>query len=173
MPGPGLRLRRLGRADRAAVERHLLDLDTTDRASRFRTPLGDAAVRAYARALDLGRTMLVGAQGPDGALLGLAEAHPGGTAAVEVAVSVDAAHRRQGLARALLARALELAAGRGAVVAELAFTPGHAAIARLARSLGGEADCCRGEARIALPHPLDAVAPRRRATAASRAARVG
>lgn len=144
-----LRLRRLGNADLAAVERHLLGLDATDRASRFRTPLGDGAISAYARGLDPRRTILVGACDA-GTLVGLAEAHADGPGVVEIAVSVDAARRCRGLARALVARAIRLAATAGAVVAELHFTPGHAAIAGLARALGGAADCCRGHATIAL-----------------------
>jgi GNAT superfamily N-acetyltransferase len=160
------RLRRLGRGDLPAVTRHLLALDATDRASRFRTALGDAAVEAYARALDPGRVILVGAFAPDGALAGLAEAHLDAADAVEIAVSVGALSRGRGLAKALVARAVELAGARGAVTAELFFVPGHAAVARLARSLGGSADCCRGEARISLPRSraLATIRPERSGT---------
>ncbi len=80
------------------------------------------------------------AAGPDGAgrLVGLAEAHPVVDAprAVEAAVSVHPYHRREGLGRRLLARALWLAFDEGAEAAVFLFAPENRAVARLAASLG-------------------------------------
>jgi RimJ/RimL family protein N-acetyltransferase len=54
---------------------------------------------------------------------------------VEVAVSVHPYHRREGLGRRLVARAMALAFAEGAEAAVLLLAPENRAIARLAGSL--------------------------------------
>jgi pimeloyl-ACP methyl ester carboxylesterase/ribosomal protein S18 acetylase RimI-like enzyme len=151
-----LRLRRLGRHDLPEVERHLLALGPLDRHARFGSALGDAAVAAYARRIDPGRAVLVGAvDGPSGRLVGLAEAQPAAAPhRVEMAVSVHAPHRRRGLGRRLLGAAMAAAfEERGAEAAEFLFAPGNRPIVGLVRALGARigATMDRAEVRRAEP----------------------
>jgi GNAT superfamily N-acetyltransferase len=136
--GPAL-LRRLGPPDLAAVERHLLALGPEDRRTRFLSRFGDAVISAYVRRIDPVAGILFGAlDGPEGELLGLAEAYPtGAPGRVEVAVSVLPAHRRRGLGRRLVGRAVAAGFAAGAAVAEFHFAPENLALARLVASLGG------------------------------------
>ncbi len=133
-------VRRLGQRDMPEVERHLLSLGPADRRKRFLWPADDAAVARYAAALDPDRAVLVGAAaGPGGRLAGVAEAHPVVDAprTVEVAVSVHPYHRREGLGRRLVARALSLAFADGAAEAAVfLFAPENRAVAGLAAALG-------------------------------------
>jgi RimJ/RimL family protein N-acetyltransferase len=134
-------IRRLGRRDLPEVERHLLSLGPADRRKRFLSPADDGAVAGYVSRLDPGRAVLVGAAGPDGRLVGVAEAHPvpGAPRTVEVAVSVHPYHRREGLGRRLAAEAVALAFAEGAGAAAFLFAPENRAAAGLARSLGARA----------------------------------
>jgi RimJ/RimL family protein N-acetyltransferase len=129
---------RLGRGDLPEVERHLLALGPADRRKRFLSPADDGAIARYVERLDPDRAVLVGAAGPDGRLVGIAEAHPivDAPRTVEAAVSVHPYHRREGLGRRLLARALSLAFAEGAEAAVFLFAPENRAIAGLASALG-------------------------------------
>ena len=132
-------LRRLGRRDLAAVERHLLSLGPADRRKRFLRPADDGAISGYVSRLDPGRVVLVGAvDRDDGRMAGIAEAHPVVDAprTVEVAVSVHPYHRREGLGRRLVARAVSTAFAEGAEAAVFHFAPANLALAGLVRALG-------------------------------------
>jgi ribosomal protein S18 acetylase RimI-like enzyme len=138
-PAAAHAIRRLGRHDLPAVERHLLSLGPADRRKRFLSPFDDGAIARYVGRMDAGRAVLVGAAGgPDGQLAGIAEAHPVADASrtVEVAVSVHPYHRREGLGRRLAAEAVARAFAEGANAAVFLFAPENRAIARLAASLG-------------------------------------
>src|SRR4051812_17711018 len=93
------RLRRLGPADRDALERHLIGLDRADRYARFQASVTDAAIASYVRGLDLRRVIIVGAFDERGELIGLAEAHLSTARpfTAEVAVSVASDWRHCGL----------------------------------------------------------------------------
>jgi GNAT superfamily N-acetyltransferase len=144
--GPAL-LRRLGPPDLPAVERHLLALGPEDRRTRFLSRFGDAAVSAYVRRIDPAVGILFGAlDGPEGELLGLAEAYPtGAPGRVEVAVSVLPPHRRHGLGRRLVGLAVAAGFAAGAEVAEFHFAPENLALARLVAALGGRVGQTRAE----------------------------
>jgi GNAT superfamily N-acetyltransferase len=131
-------IRRLGRGDLPEVERHLLALGPADRRKRFLAPAGDGFVARHAAGLDPDRAVLAGAAAPDGRLVGIAEAHPVVDAprTVEVAVSVHPYHRREGLGRRLVARALSIAFAGGAEAAVFLFAPENRAVAGLAHALG-------------------------------------
>jgi GNAT superfamily N-acetyltransferase len=131
-------IRRLGRGDMPEVERHLLALGPADRRKRFLSPADDGAIARYVAGIDPGRAVVVGAMDPDGGLAGIAEAHPVVDAprTVEVAVSVHPYHRRGGLGRRLVARAVALASAEGAEAAVFLFAPENRAVAGLARALG-------------------------------------
>ena len=135
-------VRRLEPHDLPSVERHLLALDATDRSLRFGLALGDVAVSAYVRQLDLRNGMVFGVMdGADGELLGIAEVQPAPVAGrVEMAVSVHRDHRCQGLGRLLVRAALAAAFGRGAKSAEFLFAPGNRSIAGLMRALSARID---------------------------------
>lgn len=136
----GLCLRQLGATDLVEVERHLLELGPSDRRARFLGDLGDAVIVAHARGLDPSGAIVIGAYCSSVGLIGLAEAYPtDALRTVEVAVSVDAAFRRRGLGRCLVARVLALAFARGAESAEFVSAPDNHALARLVQSLGGRA----------------------------------
>jgi RimJ/RimL family protein N-acetyltransferase len=131
-------LRRLGRGDLPEVERHLLSLGPADRRKRFLFPAEDGFIARYAAGLDPDRMVLVGAAGPDGRLVGIAEAHPNVDAprTVEVAVSVHPYHRRGGLGRRLVALAVSTAFAEGVEAAVFLFALENRAVAGLAASLG-------------------------------------
>ena len=136
----GLCLRQLGATDLAEVERHLLELRPSDRRARFLGDLSDAVIAAHARGLDPSGAIVIGAYCSSAGLIGLAEAYPtDALRTVEVAVSVDAAFRRRGLGRCLVARVLAFAFARGAESAEFDSAPDNHALARLVQSLGGRA----------------------------------
>jgi GNAT superfamily N-acetyltransferase len=159
--GEALVVRRLGRGDLPAVERHLLSLGPADRRKRFGAPADDDAVAAHVSRLDPGRAVLVGAADPDGRLVGVAEAlflDGAPRPAVEVAVSVHPYHRREGLGRRLAARAVALAFAEGAEAAVSPIASANLAGFGLARSLG--ARCDEGAGRAVL---LAAEAPERAA----------
>jgi GNAT superfamily N-acetyltransferase len=116
---------------------HLLRLDMASRNSRFGCGLGDWAVTAYVRGLDLTRDILFGATeiGTD-QIVGLAEARPAKVLqAVDLSVSVLASHRKRGLAHELVARAAGAAFDRGAKTIELTFVPSNVAARRIAAKL--------------------------------------
>jgi GNAT superfamily N-acetyltransferase len=135
LPGEhGVQLRRLADEDLPLVETHLLSLDMPSRNSRFHCGFGDAAVTAYVRALDPSRDILFGAVEPDTSrIVGLAEARPANAATtVDLAMSVLPAHRKRGLAHALVKRAVGVASDQGATAADLRFSPDNLAVKRIA-----------------------------------------
>jgi GNAT superfamily N-acetyltransferase len=145
-------MRRLDDRDLPAIETHLLDLDPVSRNRRFRSGFGDAAVSAYVRRLDLRRAILVGAIEADSRrIVGLAEAHPADAPrTVEIGTSVLAEHRRQGLARNLVGRAIAVAFAHGASTVELLFDPDNYPAARIATGLNARF-CSPGHAVLRIP----------------------
>jgi GNAT superfamily N-acetyltransferase len=133
-------VRPLGEADRPAILAHFLALDARDRALRFHAGRSDDTLARYVAGIDFARMLLAGAQGPaDGRLLALAEAHLDDAHApscAELAVSVLADCRREGLGRRVVAHALRLAAARGARRAEFFYGADNRPLIRLVRSLG-------------------------------------
>ena len=95
-------LARLGLTiDLPYVERHFLGLSVEDRRYRFNTPLSDSAIRARIASFDWQATTLIG-DFSGKTLRGVAELATlkgDTTDAGEVALSVDGAHRRRGIAR--------------------------------------------------------------------------
>lgn len=125
-------VRELSPADRTALERHFLALEREDRRLRFGIPLSDVAVRAYVARIDFERDALFGAHDDDLRLLGAAHVARGGQHA-ELGVSVLAAHRNQGIGRALLERACLRARNWGVRELFMHCLRENAAMMRLAR----------------------------------------
>jgi ribosomal protein S18 acetylase RimI-like enzyme len=135
----GLNVRRLGAGDLLAIARHLVELSPADRIARFPCKFDEDASAPRAAQLDPSAAILVGAFHASGRIVGLAEAQPGEAPhTVEMAVSIDPAFRRRGLARRLSARTLALAFARGARSATFSFAPDDRAVIRLVQALGGE-----------------------------------
>ena len=133
--------RRLTTSDRARMHAHFEALDRRGRLMRFRASLGDAALGEYVRRLDFTRTILVGTSEPyAGKLVALAEVHldaKGVAGEAEIAVTVLAPWRRQGIARRLCAGATALAFQAGAARAVFFLPPENIAMGRLVSGLGG------------------------------------
>ncbi len=131
-------MRRLDGRDLVEIERHLLELDLVSRNRRFHSGFGDAAVAAYVRGLHTSTDILFGAvENASGRIVGLAEARRAAARqTVEVGTSVLAAHRRRGLARELVARAIAAAFAQGATAANLIFDPTNPAAVRIVARLG-------------------------------------
>jgi ribosomal protein S18 acetylase RimI-like enzyme len=135
----GLNVRRLGAGDVPAIARHLVELSPADRVARFPCKCDDDVSAACAGQLDPSAAILIGAFDRSGRIVGLAEAQQGEAPhTVEMAVSIDPAFRRRGLARRLAARTLALAFARGARSATFSFAPDDRAVTRLVQALGGE-----------------------------------
>ena len=98
-------VRELTRVDRAALERHLLALDSNDRRLRFGAPLSDTAVRAYIVRIDLARDAAFALFDEELAIVGAAHVAQAEDHA-ELGVSALPGHRNRGVGRALLARAV-------------------------------------------------------------------
>jgi ribosomal protein S18 acetylase RimI-like enzyme len=122
----GLNVRRLGVGDLPAIARHLVEADNDVSAT-------------LAGQFDPSAAILVGAFDTSGRVVGFAAAQPGEAPhTVAMAVSIDPAFRRRGLARRLAARTLALAFARGARSATFSFAADDRAVVRLVRALGGE-----------------------------------
>ncbi len=145
--------RRLYKSDATAIELHLLALDPVSRNRRFLSGFSDAAITNYVLSLNFESDIMFGAVDPEtGCLVGLAEAHaidPAGT--IEIGTSVLANHRRRGLARELVARAVAEAAMHGASRVELLFDPSNYPAARIAAGLKARF-CAPGHAVLEIPH---------------------
>jgi GNAT superfamily N-acetyltransferase len=118
-----------------AVAAFMLALSAHDRYRRFCRPMTDAAIRAYLRVIDWSETLILGAFDRDARLIGMLELCDAGRSA-EIAVAVAPEHRKHGVARALLQRALLEATGLGKERAVLTCLTENLPMRRLARSAG-------------------------------------
>ncbi|HSE77119.1 MAG TPA: GNAT family N-acetyltransferase [Alphaproteobacteria bacterium] len=132
-------IRRLGAADLRQIERHYLGLSVEDRRYRFNTPLSDSAIRARIASFDWRATTLIGYFNGK-TLRGVAElATLKGdmTDAGEVALSVDGAHRRRGIARRLVTEAAAQARALGCRRLVFWWHPENVGFARFLTACGG------------------------------------
>jgi GNAT superfamily N-acetyltransferase len=125
-------VRELSRADRVALERHLLALDAEDRRLRFGIPLSDVAVHSYVARIDFGRDAVFGVYGDELNLLGAAHVARGAGQA-ELGVSVLPGHRNRRLGGALLERACLRARNWGVRALLMHCLKENAAMMHLAR----------------------------------------
>ncbi len=137
---------------RAALERHFLALDATDRRLRFGVPQGDFAIRAYVERIDFGRDAVFGVWGDDLQLIGAAHLARAGKRA-ELGLSVLRAHRRRGLGGALLSRACVRARNWRRLALFMYCLRENEAMTRLARKQGMAIDAVAGEAHAWLKLP--------------------
>jgi GNAT superfamily N-acetyltransferase len=111
-------IRQLHAADSGRIEEHLLRLSPDDRSLRFAAGVvTDESVRRYVAGLRFDTDALLGVEDEGGKLVGLAHGcmyAVGHETRVEVAFSVDAERRREGLGAALMAAARRFAESIGA-----------------------------------------------------------
>lgn len=136
VPHPGETFR-VTAGERPAVLAHLLMLDADDRYGRFATSLPDSAIEAYVSRIDCARDICIGIAGTGGQLAGFIHLAVHREVA-ELAASVCAQWRRQGIARQLFLAAVRLALLRG--IREIHLATGHPAARRIFAGMGY---CCK------------------------------
>src|SRR5690242_12678308 len=122
-----------------------------DRYRRFCRPMTDAAILAYAAQIDWSKTVMLGAFNGNAELIGLLELCEAGPYA-EIGLAVDCKYRMQGVAKALMNRALHEATQSGKARVMLSCLTENIPMRRLARSLGlmAAAGCVQVEAEAEL-----------------------
>lgn len=132
--------RQLGRADAPAIHNHFLSMSAEDRRSRFRQTVNDESLLKYANSLNFLRDAFIGCFF-EHCLVGIAQINmysdkdfPVG----ELALSVDAAHRRAGVGEALIHYMKAYVRLRGIVEFSLTTTKCNKAMVALARKIGSE-----------------------------------
>ncbi len=143
--------------DRAAILRHYLALSPADRRTRFFVGVSDAFIRDYCRRLSWVTATVLGRHDGD-RLLGVAELiRPPGdwSGPAELAVSVAAMSRRQGVGTALVAKALAIARNHFIPSVTMLCLPENAAMRRLAARFKADLSFQGGEVvgRIVSPWP--------------------
>lgn len=131
------RFRQLGQADREEIESHLLRLDSSDRFRRFCAVVTDESITSLLSNLDWRRSLLVGCF-VDDVLRGLVHMcdWPDGKREAELAISVDKACRRSGMATALMQSAMRLSAENGIKAVAMIAQPENTPIKGFAHKLG-------------------------------------
>jgi GNAT superfamily N-acetyltransferase len=147
-------VRELTRADRPALERHLLALGGEDRRLRFGVTTSDAATRGYVARMDFDRDAVLGVFDENLELLGAAHvARAAGHA--ELGVSVLDGHRNSGIGGALLGRAVLRARNWGVHALFMHCLNENAAMMHLARKqdMRITRDAGEADAWLELPRP--------------------
>ncbi len=152
-------IRALGADDRAALLRHLLALDASDRYLRFGYVASDAQIRRYVAGIDFTRDEVFGVfnrrlELVAAAHIALAGAAPG---EAEFGVSVLAQGRGRGIGTQLFERAAVFARNRGLHTLRLQCLSRNAAMMHIARRAGMLVRQCDGESEATLqipPHSL-------------------
>ena len=131
------RFRQLGQADREQIESHLLRLDCSDRFRRFCGVVTDDSIASLLSNLDWPRSLLVGCF-VDDVLRGVIHMcdWPDGNREAELAISVDKAFRRSGMATALMQSAMRLSVESGLKAVSMIAQPENTPIKGLAVKLG-------------------------------------
>jgi RimJ/RimL family protein N-acetyltransferase len=153
-------IRELHSSEHPLLAAFLLDLPELDRYRRFCRPMSDAAIRAYVAAIDWTETVVMGAFDGEARAIGMLELCDAGPAS-EVGVAVTAEHRKHGVARALMLRALLKAKVLGKERVVLSCLAENVAMRRLAQSVGLSAvdlgRSAQSELALGQPHLLDIV----------------
>lgn len=132
-------LRSLGWGDAGALCDHLLRLHPDDRRARFAHPASDRRIERYVREIDWSRSLVVGWH-EDGVLRAAVQAHWPDVAWLdgnaELAVSVERAWQRRGIASALVPLTALSARTRRLPGLYLTAQTDNEAVRRLSRRLG-------------------------------------
>jgi GNAT superfamily N-acetyltransferase len=142
----------LDETHRDAMRDHFVALSSEDRRLRFGSPLATRAVIEYVDGIDFERDVLLGLQGANGALIGIAHVAFSDDGA-ELGISVLPGYRRRGAGSALFAGAVEQARGRNVSRVYMHCLSENAAMMHIARRAGMKIVVSAGDAdaHLALP----------------------
>ena len=142
----------LGPLDRPRLLEHYRALGPDDRRLRFGFRLSDEYLADYVARIDFARDHVFGVFGSAFELIAVAHMGRMGETA-ELGLSVLEPYRREGLARRLVARAMQRATALGRRELWIHFVQDNHAMARLTRSLGMTVRVSQGEADAVLALP--------------------
>ncbi|MGE3772223.1 MAG: GNAT family N-acetyltransferase [Gammaproteobacteria bacterium] len=142
----------LGALDRPRLVEHYRALSPEDRRLRFGFALSEAYLVDYVERIDFARDHVFGIFGTAFELIGVAHMGRMGDTA-ELGLSVLEPYRREGLARRLVARALQRATALGRRELWIHFVQDNYAMARFTRELGMTIRVSQGEADAVMPLP--------------------
>lgn len=125
----------LGNDSRTQVLEHLLRLSSEDRRLRFGVPLAEESIAGYVARLDFARDAVFGVRDDAETLVGVTHVARIDDA-VELGLSVDAAHRGRGIAKAMFRRAKLHARNRGFRQLFMHCLSENAAMMHIARAAG-------------------------------------
>lgn len=145
-------IRSLGAGERAALLRHLLALDPSDRYLRFGHAASDRQIHAYVQGIDFARDELFGVFNRCLDLIAVAHIALGAAAAgeAEFGVSVLPEGRGKGIGTRLFERAATFARNRGLHTLRLQCLSRNAAMMGIARRAGMLVRTREGEAEATL-----------------------
>ncbi len=153
-------IRELYPSEQPALVAFMLDLSDCDRHRRFCRPMSEEAIRSYVAAIEWSSTVVMAAFDTQFRLIGVLELCDAGTAS-EIGVAVAEEHRKHGVARALMLRALLKAKVLGKERVVLSCLTENVAMRRLARSVGLTATSLSREVESELqlehPHLIDMI----------------
>lgn len=132
---------------------HLLRLDAADRRLRFGTTISDEAIEAFVARISRWRTRIIARFNHRLEVIAAVQISLSDGPLAELAFSVDAAERGQGVATALMDRALLWARNRGILRVHAHCQAENQPMRRLARRAGMAIDMGAGEAEGILDLP--------------------
>lgn len=134
---------------------HLCRLDAEARRFRFGSAVSDVAIAAYVDGFDGDKRRVIAAYSDAVTVIGAVEMSSIGDRVVELAFSVEHAHRRSGLGRTLFDRAMIAARNRRVDRLLLAVQMENVAMRRMVTAAGGRFELFDGlaECEIGLPAP--------------------
>lgn len=128
-------IRRVFSYDSSKLELLLFSLTPQDRHFRFSGAVHDDAIRKYVANLQWRKLCIYGMFDRNGVLVGAVELVPTG-AGTELAIQVSPEHKRRGIGRALMSRAMVHAKLRGLGKLQILCSADNSAMQHLARGVG-------------------------------------
>lgn len=128
-------IRRVLSSDSSKLELLLLSLTPDDRQFRFTGTISDESISKYVAKIQWQRVCVYGMYDKRGALVGAVELVPSNLG-TELAIQVSSDHKRRGIGRALMSRALVHAKLRGLGKLQILCSADNEAMQHLARGVG-------------------------------------
>lgn len=128
-------IRRVLSSDSSKLELLLLSLTPDDRQFRFAGTISDEAISKYVSNLNWRKICVYGMYDKRGSLIGAVELVPS-SSGTELAIQVSSDHKRRGIGRALMSRALVHAKLRGLGKLQILCSADNEAMQHLARGVG-------------------------------------
>jgi RimJ/RimL family protein N-acetyltransferase len=153
-PPPGVELSVVSRAELPLIAEHLTRLDPESRHERFNGSVDTEWINKYVERSRKPGVMVIAAK-YDGQVIGVAELHPSGSSAAELAFSVNQEWRRRGVGSALFAVVLNVVWFRGLKEVRLNSQAENEAMHHLARKFSARISLEHGDmyGLITLPPP--------------------